>query len=494
MALPDSQTSADLAAQPIVAWLAGPASDEVDDDIDRLRSYVRVLAEQDFPPALRQRLTTQIHERADDIIDGAFANLRRTRLPLSSRVRALVHRLQDALWTMSGLYLHETSPGERLIKGLQRPQELSIWLALDCIRKHLLLSNVVAALPAPDVWRTAHELRMRAVRGGLLDALPPGRASTVAEAYARTLLLGCAPPASFSGAEWCFIDAYLGERAPHLTLTESRPVDEVGCYWINVDSDVPPTALLRKPPALGSKCLYFSTATVADELPRSLVAGEGPGRTAIAKLAGDLPASAALTALARLHEILVEPRKRRFSRRRQGYRARLCFRLDAIWQLLRGERDDGELGEWQVVNESPDGYATMHVTGKTQKLQVGDLAAIRRYHDDEWQICVVRWALSENPEHFEVGLQAIAPGATAGLLALPGPLQLNKQPVLLLAPVGDYRGGMMAVPTGLTLVPDANLVVLTEGKNIGVMELRIDRMLESTAGADLYLLTANTRR
>ena len=255
---------------------------------------------------------------------------------------------------------------------------------------------------------------------------------------------------------------------------------------------MPPVAFARKPPPIGSDYLCFDVAGIGAAINDQLGSSDDESRNALALLADDLPMGAALAALQRLRNLLSDTRKRRFSRRRQGYRARICFRLDAIWQLLRGQRDDDELGEWQVVNESPDGYATMHVTGKTQKLQVGDLAAIRRYHDEDWQICIIRWAQSENPEHFELGLQALSPRAIGGMLALPGPQEISKQPVLLMAPIAGGHNSILAVPAGLALDPQVSHVVITEGTNVGIREIRVERRVESTAGTDLYQIARGT--
>ena len=494
MALPEhkSAETADANAQPILAWLAAAPSEEVDHDIDRLRSYVRAVAENEFSPALRQRLTTQIQERAERIVEQAFANLRKTRLPLSVRVRTLVRRLQDALETMANLYFGEIGSTERLIKGLQRPPEQSLWLALDCLRKHQLLSNLAAAPHGPDIWRMAHDIRAKAKMMNLLDALPPERSGSIATQYARFLLAGCPHPATFTSAEWCFIDRFLADHAALVTPGTQPTGSEEGQFWVNLKNDMPPVAFARKPPPIGSDYLCFDVAGIGAAINDQLGSSDDESRNALALLADDLPMGAALAALQRLRNLLSDTRKRRFSRRRQGYRARICFRLDAIWQLLRGQRDDDELGEWQVVNESPDGYATMHVTGKTQKLQVGDLAAIRRYHDEDWQICIIRWAQSENPEHFELGLQALSPRAIGGMLALPGPQEISKQPVLLMAPIAGGHNSILAVPAGLALDPQVSHVVITEGTNVGIREIRVERRVESTAGTDLYQIARGT--
>jgi hypothetical protein len=81
-----------------------------------------------------------------------------------------------------------------------------------------------------------------------------------------------------------------------------------------------------------------------------------------------------------------------------------------------------------VTNESPDGYALMHMSGQTDDVRIGDIIALQAVDEQTgmsqaWHICIIRWAISENPEHIELGLQILAPSATAVELAPPSTLQ-----------------------------------------------------------------------
>ncbi|EKE16563.1 MAG: hypothetical protein ACD_10C00912G0001, partial [uncultured bacterium] len=63
-----------------------------------------------------------------------------------------------------------------------------------------------------------------------------------------------------------------------------------------------------------------------------------------------------------------------------------------------------------VTNESPDGYALMHISGNTNGLHVGDIIALQALGEHvetpaAWHVCLIRWAISENPEHIELGLE-----------------------------------------------------------------------------------------
>jgi hypothetical protein len=70
-----------------------------------------------------------------------------------------------------------------------------------------------------------------------------------------------------------------------------------------------------------------------------------------------------------------------------------------------------------ILNESPSGYAIMHVAGELTGVISGSAIGLRAAKDKPWNICIVRWARSENPEHIELGLELVAPTAQAVRIA-----------------------------------------------------------------------------
>jgi hypothetical protein len=129
----------------------------------------------------------------------------------------------------------------------------------------------------------------------------------------------------------------------------------------------------------------------------------------------------------------------------------------------------------------------MHVSGKTGKLRVGDITAIRTESGNDWQICLVRWALSENPEHLELGLQILAARAVPAILALPSGNRNSENshgrllPVLILPEVPMLR------PTETLIAPSGKLAdhhdkftLVIDQENIEVREVRATRLDEQT--------------
>ena len=180
-------------------------------------------------------------------------------------------------------------------------------------------------------------------------------------------------------------------------------------------------------------------------------------------------------ALRRLVVCWGDPDKRRFPRRRQNSRVSLCVGLDNLWQLFQnGEEGGVETSSWMITNESPDGYAIMHVSGKPGRVLVGDVSAIRTEHGSDWKICIIRWALSESQVHFELGLQILATSAIPALLVQPGEfLPRQHLPVLVLPEIPTIRASeMMIVSSGKLENNSPSHVLIFERENIAVREVK----------------------
>ena len=95
----------------------------------------------------------------------------------------------------------------------------------------------------------------------------------------------------------------------------------------------------------------------------------------------------------------------------------ICARIQTLWNMLRGgepakvSRDATPITDWMVLNESPSGFALMHVAGTIEDMAPGDALGLRTAPGRPWNIGLIRWARSDNPEHFELGLEMISPTA-----------------------------------------------------------------------------------
>jgi hypothetical protein len=123
------------------------------------------------------------------------------------------------------------------------------------------------------------------------------------------------------------------------------------------------------------------------------------------------------------------PLQRRFPRHRKSYRGGLCVGLEKLHRLLqtssplnRAEMAADFFSHWIVTNESPDGYTLMFLRGDPGRMAVGDIVALHPEKAPEAQrhpIGLIRWVLSETPEHIEIGVQILAQDAIPTLLVTP---------------------------------------------------------------------------
>jgi hypothetical protein len=145
-----------------------------------------------------------------------------------------------------------------------------------------------------------------------------------------------------------------------------------------------------------------------------------------------------------------------------------------------------------VTNESPDGYSLMHMAGQTESAKVGDIVAVqalgeRAELEPIWHVCIVRWALSENPEHVELGLQQLASHVIAAELVRP--LEMNSKHIAALIlpqmpPLRPQAG--IVVQTGLLPADARRIVLLIEKDNLEIREVHPTELTEQTASIEVF--------
>lgn len=481
--------------QAVFAWLATPASAHANDELAALRTHLAALRDDAGDASERARALDLLYTRCMATTEKLVPALRAVELPVPRKTRQMVRGMQGALLSLATL-LQNTDPAlDTAASGLPHdPPRQRLWRCLNALSRHLLISYRVAAPSGVGVWRQLHTAYATARRLRLANKTPDGERCTLQHVYYAAVLIGCAQPSAFTPREIDFIAAYLERFADEVELLGTDRTgndgDPGGLFWIDPERDAPGFAWARKPPPPETAVLSFSCDRLAALLQRQLAAldaGQTPQQIGLPAFAAG---AAGRGVLRRLAGYWGKPMKRRFQRRRQNYRAILCSGLDNLWQLLRDGQAAAETSNWMITNESPDGFALMHVAGKTGKLAVGDVAAIRTEASKDWQICIARWALSENPEHFELGLQVLSPRAFPAQLALFTNDGENRQlPALILPELPPLRETeTLIVPSDQIPAQPKKLVLVLEQNNIVVRELRICRLEEQTASIESYTI------
>jgi hypothetical protein len=132
----------------------------------------------------------------------------------------------------------------------------------------------------------------------------------------------------------------------------------------------------------------------------------------------------------------------------------------------------------------------MHLSGRPGKARVGDLVAFRRDDDATWRVCIVRWALSENPEHLEFGLEEVSPLAKPGRIGSADLPQEQGARALWLPALPPLRSSdaLACAPATTTDRKAVHQFVASDSAK-EVIDFVIQRPLEQSSSIDIYLVT-----
>lgn len=488
-----SSTAPDASIKSILEWLALAHGKTGSDDADQLYRQLMALREAPIPNSQRLKLLDLLFGQAERVANGELPRLNEISLPISRKQRQRVRIVLDVLETLTQDYfntLAELFDPEG--PGSSRVPHTSLRRAMQTIGWQVRITHLMAAPPSHGLWQILHSAFFTARRLGIEDFPGPQGSASIRQIYTGILLAAAAQPASFSPAELEFICKFISDSTPPIELLDAPPLDSGGIFWVDIDKDFPAHALIRRIPTPDARVLYFSCDAIADiALKQRKALLQGIPAEAIG-LPPFADTSTGPSTLLRLNRLWGHPSKRRFSRRRQSYRANLCSGLDNLWRLMRAPQTAIDQSEWMVTNESPDGYSLMHMSGQTQHLRVGDIVALQALGDQSeptptWHVCIIRWAVSENPEHIELGLQILAPMATAVEITHPHALASTKTAALILPPTPPLHPTQsLVVPSGLLRENTRRIIVMIEADNLEIREVKATSLNEQTSAIEIF--------
>jgi cyclic-di-GMP-binding protein len=477
----------------ILEWLALAHGRSGSDDADQLYRQLLLLREAPIPNFQRLKLLDLLYGQAERIASAELPRLHDVSLPISRKLRQRVRVLLDVLETLTQDYfntLAELFDPEG--QGSSRVPHTSLRRAMQTIAWQLRVTNLIAAPSSAGLWQQLHSAFLTARRLGLEDFPGPLGTQSIRQLYIAILLAATAQPASFSPAELEFIDSFTNDCTLPIDLLETPPLDSSGIFWIDLDKDFPAHALIRRIPPSDARVLYFSCETIAEHALKQRAALQRGIPAQALGLPPFADTRAGQSILLRLNQLWGNPAKRRFSRRRQSYRTKLCSGLGNLWHLMKSLRIPTDLSEWMVTNESPDGYSLMHMSGDTQHLRVGDIVALQALGDQAeakpiWHVCIIRWAVSENPEHIELGLQILAPKAIAVEVTHSYALESSNVAALILPPTPPLRPTQsLVLPAGMLRENTRKIIVVIEADNLEIRQVQATSLNEQTSAIEIF--------
>ncbi|NJD25224.1 MAG: hypothetical protein FIB06_07435 [Betaproteobacteria bacterium] len=454
-------------------------------DADELLEQLRLLRDSPLSGASRAQLLDLLYNHLSRLIAAELPMLEGIALPVPGTLRQRTTTLQALLALLAEMYFAgitpQTPPSENLVP-LQR--------CVRCYGWHIGISQLVAAPTRPGIWRDLHTAYRRARQLGLAHTAIGHGEPTIEANYIRILMAGIAQPASFSAGELALVSAYIDNCLRLPEVSDIPPGDRGGVFWIDLDSDLPAHAMSRRTPTSDVPALFFACDVSARVLRDHLAQLRKTGNAGSLGLPPQAGSAAGLGALGRLAGIWGNPAKRRFPRRRQSYRVVLCAAFDPLWQALRNPDGPVRTSEWMVTNESPDGYLLMHVAGPTDNLRVGDVIAVQPRGETSggkpaWHVGIVRWAMSENPEHVEIGMQQVATRAQAATIVRPSSPE-DGTPAMILPEMPPIRSTpALLVETGTISSRPGDRFLLIDHSSGSVSDVRVVGITEETAQIEI---------
>lgn len=412
---------------PLEDWLHAPCTDPVS-DISRLSESLHLLDGSNLKEPERSVWFDALLNRTLEVFDALLPRFQEVRLPVSPHTRLLIKTFQSVFEQLFSDYkrFHGAGKKEDADPGGQ------------CLIRQLMLANLTSSLPDPGFWDESWQYFSHGYRR---------QADRIPREYLALSLLGAIPPSVFSAPEWMLVWRMLpvcSSLAVPCTRQEITPALLENHPFLTGmgDHDAPPILLAHDKPRrhLPEGChLPINTTKVLAHLDlteRRLRNGPRPN---FGPQPLPVPETTISSILGRLATHWGRPKKRRFSRKRPSCRGSLACGIHQIHGLEQTR--DTDYGKWIVTNQSAGGYGLMHASGPKQKLRIGSVVAFQIENSGTWQICLVRWALSNNSEHFEIGLEILSSEWSPIIVETSSPPDVltKQQPGLFLPPLPPIR-------------------------------------------------------
>ena len=477
----------------LLEWLTLAHGRTGSEDANQLHQQLLQLRQAPIPTAQRIKLLDLLYSHAERVVITELRILHAISLPASRKIRQRMKLVLDLLSILTQDYFNTLAElFDPESQGTPRSPHLSLRRAVEAIAWQIRINHLLASPPGIGLWQQLHAAFRTARRLGLESVPGPGEEQSIQRIYTNILLAAIAQPASFSSAELEFISDYIEQTSCATELEQTPPLDNTGIFWIDLSKDFPAHALIRRMPAAHIDILYLSCDAIAKAVTQHQSQLKNGISAAILGLPAFADTHAGKAVLRRLISLWGHPSKRKFPRRRQSYRAHLCAGLGNLWQLIKSPASKIDLSEWMITNESPDGYALMHISGQTEDLRVGDIVALQPTGEHAeavpvWHVCIIRWAISENPEHVEVGLELLAPSAVAAEIAHPLELASGSVAALILPETPPLRmTESLVLPTGILKENTRQIIVLEEKGNLKIRQIHATHLDEQTSTVEIF--------
>jgi hypothetical protein len=477
----------------IQSWLANLPQDDPLDAARQIVAQLMSLNRTRVRITLRLEVTENMVRHCGDLLPHLGAALADGALPLSAASRDMANVAEKLLEELAFSYKMLLVEQSRRLFGFAASGRalLPVLRAMQMLALRLKFSYRMYATHPKSAWTELHELYQFAMRRGLAARALSDGGETPLTVYRDALLLAFAEPLKLMQGDLDRVTAWLERFGHEATLgSAGHAKSGQGMFLIKPRRDVAGYALSKRHrPAPQGHDLVLGTFPLAerllDQIAR-LTAGATVATLGLPEMAEE-PAFRDLMGRLVTHWGTVP--NRRFTRLRTHARVEICVGIRGIWEFLSSRVAGAACsGEWMVTNESPRGFALMHVKGAIKDIRVGEVIGLRTLHSETCHICVVRWVLSDNAEHLELGLEEFAPTARAGSISKTrAPATHAAEPVLVLPEVPSLNQAPALIAPLFALDSTCELSVDDLQSKLRV---RATRLIERTVRVELVHFNA----
>jgi cyclic-di-GMP-binding protein len=433
-------------------------------------------------------------------------------LPEKSRQAAnLARRLYVELAYGYKIILLDRLQKKRLRIAGRAHLHLLIQRAMDALSKALGAFYKTYSPAPPGMWSEIHQLAQLALQRKLHDEPLDGGRNSISSTYKRALLLGLANPYKLMQGEVEKVTDYLVRQG---NLAKLYPMQDKqnasGVFVINLDSDAPPKSLEQDTKTTMHNHILLGTDALVSALEDDIARLEAANLQKALSLPDHTKQVSYVSLLRRLGRDWTFMPKRKFQRMNNNAPMEICvglratchyisaqpesaeqraldFRIDTIGGstgTAKSERAHFATSQWAVTNESAGGMGLKSVTNITQPIRIGEIIGLRSEDSRIWNIGVVRRVFTENSDNVELGVQMLAPTATAVTIkpVVAGPKE-TFQAALLLPELRPLQQPATIVAAPATFRSKLEYLLYMNGV---VSHVRAMRLVDQTASFDQF--------
>lgn len=360
-------------------------------------------------------------------------------------------------------------------------------------------------MPMPaGAWSEIHQVFRLGAKNQFLDEPHEPKNHSIAATYKRILLLSLADPLRFAPPEQDKL-VELVESYGHLAHFQpvAKLTSHAGYFLIELDSDKPPryvgSKIVEGP---GVTSILLDTTELSRHLHKieAVIEAKAPQAHDRAKV------QARLQILRRIIRQWAIAPQRTYQRIASQTRVDIVFGLRAVGvQLNHGialnppqefattqpeqappplPPREIRLSQWQVLNESPGGFAVRSVAVPDELAHAGEVVAMRAGAESAWMVASVRWLQVNDDNSVEMGLQVMSARAVPALVRPTlGAAPLAYLPAVLLPEIAMLKQPARIAASKGTYTPMRELAILTP---TGEYKVRALKLIEQQMNYDLF--------